>query len=69
MPQLSKLRRAGSSFKFAVTAARVPSCVIEATTNFSTWTALDTNTAAFYEFWDMDAGSFRRRFYRARSGP
>ena len=67
--ELSKLRRAGNSFKFAVTAANVPSYIIEATTNFSSWTALDTNTAAFYESWDLNVGSYPRRFYRARSGP
>ena len=67
--RLSKLRRAGGSFKFSVTATNVSSYVIEATTNLSIWTSLDTNTAAYYEFMDFNAGGFGRRFYRARTGP
>jgi hypothetical protein len=67
---LTKLRYAGGIFKLTVNATtNVPSYIIEGATNFSNWTPLDTNTATFYEFWDVNAGSFPKRFYRARVGP
>ncbi len=42
--------------------------VIEASTNFSTWTALTTvvNTSGTLQFSDANAKNFSRRFYRAR---
>lgn len=62
--QLSKLRRSSNTFKFGISTTNVSSYVIETSTNLSTWTHLETNSATYYEFWDTQATS-PRRFYRA----
>ena len=40
--------------------------VLQASTNFTTWTPLSTNTAAtnVFNFFDPDATNFPYRFYR-----
>jgi hypothetical protein len=43
--------------------------IIQATTNFSTWTPVLTNTAGIYDFTDPNSASYRSRFYRAVLGP
>jgi hypothetical protein len=53
-------------FKMTVTASGVPGYVIEATTNFSFWMPLLTNTTSPYEFLDLTAPGHPHRFYRAR---
>ena len=65
--ELSKLLGAGGIFKFRIETTGVSEYIIESTTNFSTWIPVDTNTASFYEFWDMNAGSSHYRIYRGRS--
>jgi len=59
----------GGPFKFTINATGVPNYVIEATTNFTGWTPLGTNSASPYEFMDMDAANRPHRFYRVRSQP
>ncbi len=43
--------------------------IIQATTDFSTWTPVLTNTTGIYDFTDPDSTSYRARFYRAKLGP
>jgi hypothetical protein len=43
--------------------------IIQATTNFSSWTPVMTNTAGVYDFIDPDSAAYSRRFYRALLGP
>jgi len=44
---------------------------VDATTNFTNWTALKTNTISdgSFEYVDMTASPYSRRFYRARAVP
>jgi hypothetical protein len=64
---LSKLLGTSTGvFKMTVTASGVPSYVIEATTNFSDWTPLETNSASPYEYWEIPGSGLPHRFYRAR---
>ncbi len=59
----------GGAFRFTVNATGVPNYVIEATTNFTAWTPLRTNSASPYEFMDTDTVNHPHRFYRVRSQP
>jgi hypothetical protein len=43
--------------------------IIQATTNFASWTAILTNSAGVYDFTDPDSAAYPRRFYRALLGP
>ncbi len=52
-------------FQFRVTANGVPSYVIEATSNFNSWTPLLTNNLSPFDFQDTASPS-ARRFYRTR---
>lgn len=65
--QLSKLLATGTGvFKMTITANGVPSYVIEATTNFSHWTPLQTNSASPYEYFEFPGPKPPHRFYRVR---
>jgi hypothetical protein len=65
--QLSKLLATGTGvFKMTVTASGVPSYVIEATTNFSDWTPLQTNSTSPYEYFEFPGPKPPHRFYRVR---
>jgi hypothetical protein len=52
-------------FQFRVTANGVPNYVIEATTNFNSWTPLLTNNLSPFDFQDTASPS-TRRFYPTR---
>ena len=43
--------------------------IIQATTNFSSWVPVLTNTAGLYDFTDTSAPNYPRRFYRGELGP
>jgi len=43
--------------------------IIQATTNFTGWTAVLTNSAGIYDFTDPNSSSYPFRFYRAVLGP
>ena len=43
--------------------------IIQATTNFTTWTPVLTNSAGLYDFTDPNSSSYPFRFYRALLGP
>ncbi len=55
---------AGKQFGFSVTGATGQSYVVQASTNLINWISLQTNTAPF-AFVDVNAASFKQRFYRA----
>lgn len=59
----------GNPFQCRVTASLATTYVIEASTNFTTWTPLTTNGASPLNFTDTGATNFPNRFYRARSSP
>ena len=52
-------------FQFRVSGTSGEQYVIEASTDFTTWTPLLTNTATLYDYTDPGAGSFSSRIYRA----
>jgi hypothetical protein len=56
-------------FRFSVMASNAGNYVIEATTGFSGWTPLQTNSAGIYDFSDIDSSQYLRRFYRVRTSP
>ena len=59
----------GGPFTFTVNASGVSKFVVEATTNFSSWTPLKTNSISPYPFMDANVAGRPHQFYRARSGP
>jgi hypothetical protein len=64
---LSKLLGTSTGvFKMTINATGVPSYIIEATTNFSHWTPLQTNSASRYEYFEFPGSGLPRRFYRVR---
>jgi uncharacterized delta-60 repeat protein len=65
------LYSANGQFGFSASGPSGQVVVIEASTDLSTWTPLQTNTlgAAPRSFSDLQAALFRTRFYRLRSGP
>jgi hypothetical protein len=66
---LNPQRRPGGLLYFTITASGIPAYVIEATTGFSGWTPLQTNSASPFEYWDLGAPGHPHRFYRVRSWP
>lgn len=65
--RLSKLQATGTGlFKMTITANGVPSYVIEATTNFSNWMPLQTNSVSPYDYLEFPASGLPHRFYRVR---
>ncbi|MGA2178127.1 MAG: hypothetical protein ABSH15_00900 [Verrucomicrobiota bacterium] len=43
--------------------------IIQATTNFASWTSILTNSTGVYDFTDPNSTAYPRRFYRALLGP
>src|SRR5579859_954798 len=56
-------------FRFRVTGTSGQSYLIQATTNFTSWTSLQTNSTMFYDFSDVNSASYSDRFYRAMLQP
>jgi hypothetical protein len=56
-------------FHFRLIGTSGQSYILQASTNLSAWTPLQTNSATFYDFTDTNAVNFPRRFYRAVLGP
>ena len=56
-------------FRFRVTGTSGQSYIIQATTNFMSWTPLQTNSTMFYDFSDVNSASYPDRFYRAMIQP
>ena len=69
-PQLSNALWLGpGQFRARVYGVGGATNLVEATTDFSTWTPVSTNSAGIYDFVDPTAGNFPRRFYRVRLSP
>lgn len=56
-------------FRFRVTGTGGQSYILQATTNFLSWTPLQTNSIQFYDFSDVNSASYPARFYRAMLQP
>jgi len=67
----ASLARENGVVRFDVYAAPGQVVTVEATTDFLTWTSLQTHvlTSGLWEFVDANAGQFERRFYRAVPAP
>jgi hypothetical protein len=57
------------SFRLSISAAGVPSYVVEASGDLSNWISIHTNTATSATVDDPGAIGLLQRYYRARSGP
>lgn len=68
-PQISPLSMNGSLFRMRLFGIGGLTNRIQATTNFTTWTPVLTNSAGIYDFTDPNSAAFRYRFYRAALGP
>ena len=68
-PQISPLSVVNGQFGMRLFGTSGLTNVIQATTNFSAWTPILTNSAGLYDFTDPAFASYPRRFYRAVLGP
>jgi hypothetical protein len=67
-PQLINPAFANHQFHMRLAGISGQTNIILATTNFSSWTPVFTNTAGIYDFTDTNS-SYRFRYYRAMLGP
>jgi trimeric autotransporter adhesin len=56
-------------FKFRVTGTSGQSYIIQASTNLTAWTGLQTNSTMFYDFADTNASKSPAQYYRTVLGP
>jgi trimeric autotransporter adhesin len=69
-PQLLNPARLGNGqFSFRLAGISGLTNIIEATTDFTTWTPVLTNSAGIYDFTDPDAALYPFRYYRSVLGP
>ncbi len=68
-PQISPLVMTNNLFRMRLFGIGGVTNLIQATTNFSTWTPVLTNSAGIYDFTDSSSSNYRYRFYRAVLGP
>ena len=68
-PQISPLSMTGSLFRMRLFGIEGLTNLIQATTNFSSWTPVLTNSAGIYDFTDPNSSNYPFRFYRATLGP
>jgi hypothetical protein len=61
--------RTDGNFQFRIGASGGASYVLEATTNFTAWKSLLTNSAGAFDFADLSASNLPLQFYRARQVP
>jgi hypothetical protein len=61
--------RRNGPFQFRVAGTSGEQYVLEASTDFNTWIAVQTNTATLYDFIDNNASNLSFRGYRARLLP
>ncbi len=69
VPQLTALPVNGRTASFRLSGISGLTNLVQATTNFITWTPVLTNSAGLYNFTDPDAAKYPARFYRAALGP
>ncbi len=68
-PQISPLPVTNGLFRTRLFGIGGVTNLIQATTNFITWTPVLTNTAGIYDFTDPNSSGYPFRFYRAMLGP
>jgi hypothetical protein len=56
-------------FRFRVTGTSGQSYIIQGSTNFSSWTSLQTNSTMFYDFSDPSSTNYSSRYYRTILSP
>ncbi|HXR05235.1 MAG TPA: hypothetical protein VN836_11060 [Verrucomicrobiae bacterium] len=69
IPQIRPLLVTNGQFRMRLSGIGGLTNIIQATTNFSTWTPVLTNSAGIYDFTDPDSAAYSHRFYRAVLGP
>ena len=68
-PQISPLTAGNGQFRMRLSGIGGLTNIIQATTNFSVWMPVLTNTVGIYDFTDSNSTHFPFRFYRAILGP
>ena len=68
-PQVSVLPSPGGQFRIRLYGIGGQTNIIQATTNFTAWSPVLTNTVGIYDFTDSNSASYPFRFYRAVLGP
>ena len=68
-PQIGPLAAGNGQFSMRLSGIGGMTNIIQATTNFSTWTPVLTNSTGIYDFTDPSSSSYPFRFYRAFLGP
>jgi len=68
-PQVSFLPAVGGQFHLHLFGIGGQTNIIQATTNFTAWTPILTNTVGIFNFTDSNTASYPFRFYRAVLGP
>ena len=68
-PQIKSLLMTNRQFQMRLLGVGGLTNLIQATTNFTTWTPVLTNSSGIYDFADPNSSSYPFRFYRAVLGP
>jgi len=68
-PQIAALTAVNNQFRMRLFGTAGLTNIIQATTNFTTWTPVLTNNVGIYDFIDPNSTVYPYRFYRARLGP
>jgi hypothetical protein len=63
-PQVRALGASNGTFRLRLSGTAGRTNVVQATTNFSDWTSVLTNSTGIYDFTDPNAASYPFRFYR-----
>ena len=69
IPQIAPLLATNGQFRLRLLGISGVTNIVQASTDFVTWTPILTNTAGIYDFTDPDSANYRWRFYRAVLGP
>jgi hypothetical protein len=68
-PQIKPLPETNGQFRMRLFGINGLTNMIQATTNFTTWTTILTNSAGIYDFTDPNSTAYPQRFYRAMLDP
>ncbi len=68
-PQISPIRASNGQFQMRLAGVAGLTNIVQATTNFTVWTSILTNSTGIYDFTDPDSPGYPFRFYRAVLGP
>jgi hypothetical protein len=68
-PQIRSLFVTNGQFRMRLSGIAGLTNIIQASTNFSTWTPILTNSTGIYDFTDPNSANYPFRFYRGLLGP